>query len=189
MIFTQGNEYSAVLDACVLVPMVLCDCFLRLAEEPAFYRPLWSEQILCEVGKALKEDFGRSPTEISWRLKHMKDAFPEAMVTFPNELLKGVECIPDPNDRHVLAAAVMARASAIVTQNKKHFPAECLNKFRVLCQTADEFLVDQYHLSWELTLDKLDAQATGIGQDRAVVVSNLRQFAPEFCKLLEAHPM
>jgi hypothetical protein len=34
MILAQDNEYAAVLDACVLVPMPLCDTLLRLAEDP-----------------------------------------------------------------------------------------------------------------------------------------------------------
>ncbi|HKR96279.1 MAG TPA: hypothetical protein VJW55_12985, partial [Candidatus Angelobacter sp.] len=72
MIFTQENEYAAVLDACVLVPMGLCDCLLRLAESPALYRPLWSEDILQELAKTLKEDFKRTPEEIAWRLERMK---------------------------------------------------------------------------------------------------------------------
>jgi hypothetical protein len=54
MILTQDNEYAALLDACVLVPMCLCDTLLRLAEEPAMYRPLWSNEILQEVGTALE---------------------------------------------------------------------------------------------------------------------------------------
>jgi len=189
MIFTQGNEYSVVLDACVLVPMALCDCLLRLAEEPALYRPLWSEQILEEVATSLRKDLGRTPGEIAYRLQEMRLAFPEAMVAVPSELLKGVECIPDPKDRHVLAAAVMARANAIVTQNTKHFPADCLAKFQVLRQTADEFLIHQYHLSWEIVLEKLDNQAIGIGQSRAFVVSSLKHSAPEFCKLLDSHTL
>ena len=57
MLFTQENEYSAVLDACVLVPMALCDTLLRLAEKPALYQPLWSEQILAEVAKVLESEF------------------------------------------------------------------------------------------------------------------------------------
>jgi predicted nucleic acid-binding protein len=190
MIFTQGNEYSVVLDACVLIPMALCDCLLRLAEEPALYRPLWSESILKEVAKSLKDDFKRTPEEIAWRLNQMRTAFPEAMVTVPSLLLGGVECIPDPDDRHVLAAAILGQANAIISQNTKHFPADCLAKFGgLICQNADDFLVDQYHLSWEIVLEKLDAQAVGIGKSRAVVISNLRQSAPEYCKLLEAHPM
>ncbi len=53
-------RYTAVLDACVLVPMPLCDTLLRLAEEPAVYRPVWSEQILLEVGNALENNLHRS---------------------------------------------------------------------------------------------------------------------------------
>ena len=66
MIFTQENEYAAVLDACVLVPMALCDLLLRLAEEPAMYRPLWSEQILTELARALKTKLRRSAEEVAW---------------------------------------------------------------------------------------------------------------------------
>jgi predicted nucleic acid-binding protein len=187
MIFTQENEYAAVLDACVLIPMALCDCLLHLAEDTALYRPLWSEEILREIAKSLAEDFHKTPAQIAWRLESMRSAFPEAMITFPPGLLRAAECIPDPNDRHVLAAAIMGRAHAIITQNTRHFPADCLERFGVSCQTADEFLVNQYHLAWPIVLDKLDDQAAGIGQTRAVVVANLKQAAPEFCKLLEAH--
>jgi len=119
----------------------------------------------------------------------MTNSFPEAMVNFPSDLLKAVDCIPDPNDRHVLAAAIMARANTIVTQNTKHFPKECLESFGVLCQNADDFLVHQYHLCPQLVLDKLDDQGMGIGRDRACVVASLRGSAVNFCKLIEQHPM
>jgi len=187
MIFTQENEYPAVLDACVLVPMALCDFLLRLAEEPAMYRPLWSEQILAEMSKALGTKLHRSPEEVAWRRRKMDEAFPEAMVRVPSELLKAVECIPDKNDRHVLAAAIMARANVIVTQNTKHFPKDCLGKFGVLCQTADDFLIHQYHLCPQLIFDKLDDQSTGISRNRAFVISSLKPSAPEFCKCVEEH--
>lgn len=189
MIFTQENEYSAVLDACVLVPMALCDTLLRLAEEPALYSPKWSEQILTEVARILEREFHKSAKQISWRLAQMRQAFPEAMISVPSELLSAVECIPDKDDRHVLAAAIMANANVIVTQNTRHFPAECLDKFGVLCQTADEFLVHQYHLSWQVVLDKLDDQAAGISKDRAFVVESLKAAAPEFCRLVAEHPI
>jgi predicted nucleic acid-binding protein len=185
MIFTQENEYSAVLDACVLVPASLCDLLLRLAEEPAMYRPLWSEQIMAEMSKALRTKLGRTVSEVEYRRKQMNIAFPEAIVSVPPELLRTVECIPDKDDRHVLAAAVMARANAIITQNARHFPKECLNKYGVLCQTADDFLVHQYHLCEQLVLDKLDDQGAGISQDRAFVISSLRNSVPGFVKLVE----
>jgi len=184
MIFTQENEYSAVLDACVLVPMALCDCLLRLAEEPALYRPFWSEEILAEVAQALRTDLWRSAEDVAWRLEQMRVAFPEAMVPVPAKLLKAVDCLPDDNDRHVLAAAIMARANAIITQNTKHFPADCLSEFGVLCQTADHFLIHQFHLSPQAVLDKLDDQGAGIGQSRQYVISSLGRCLPEFCKFL-----
>jgi len=187
MIFTQANEYAAVLDACVLVPMALCDFLLRLAEEPALYRPLWSVDILNELSRTLQEKMKKTPEQAEWRLSQMQSAFPEAMVSFPTDLIKGMDCVPDPQDRHVLAAAVMGRASAIITQNLKHFPHECLEKYGVLIQSADGFLIDQYHLEQQVVLDKLDDQAIGISQTRAVVVGALKPSAPEFCKLLEAH--
>ena len=189
MIFTQENEYSAVLDACVLVPMSLCDFLMRLAEEPAMYRPLWSDQILTEMTKAMKTKLHRSSTEVAWRRQQMNQAFPEAMVGVPSELSKALECIPDENDRHVLAAAVMAHANAIVTQNTKHFPKACLEKFGVLCQTADDFLIHQYHLCPQLLLDKLDDQAAGISQTREFVIRSLATSAKEFVKILEAHTL
>jgi predicted nucleic acid-binding protein len=187
MIFTQRNEYSAVLDACVLVPAALCDLLLRLAEEPATYRPWWSEQILAEMAKALRTKLHRTKVEVAWRVRQMKEAFPEAMVHVPSELLRATECIPDADDRHVLGAAIMARAHTIVTQNKKHFPKSCLEKFGVLCQTADDFLVHQYYLFPQLILDKLDDQAAGISQDREYVIESLRPSTREFYKLVELH--
>ncbi|MGA9965923.1 MAG: PIN domain-containing protein [Terriglobales bacterium] len=184
MIFTPGNDYSAVLDACVLVPMALCDLLLRLAEEPAMYRPVWSEQILAEMGRALKIKLHRSSEEVAWRRQQMKEAFPEAMVTVPSALLKAVECIPDKNDRHVLAAAIMARADAIVTQNTRHFPKDCCEKYGVLCQTPSDFLIDRYRLHPQQVLDKLDDQAAGISQNREFVVASLKGSVPKFCKLV-----
>jgi len=187
MIFTQENEYSAVLDACVLVPAALNDFLLRLAEEPAMYRPLWSEQILAEMTIALRTKLHRTVAEAEWRKNQMREAFPEAMVNVPAELLRAVECMPDEDDRHVLAAAIMARAHTIVTQNTKHFPKECLGKFGVLCQTADDFLIHQYHLCPQLLLDKLDDQAAGISKERSYVIASLKSSAQEFSKLVEAH--
>lgn len=188
MIFTQEIE-SAVLDACVLVPAVLCDTLLRLAEEPAMYRPLWSEQIKAEMGRALQGTLHRTAEEVAYRREKMNEAFPEALVHFPVELLKAVDCIPDKDDRHVLAAAIVAGANTIVTQNTKHFPKECLAKYDVLCQTADDFLVHQYLVFPQRVMDKIDDQASGIGATREDVMKSLRACAPEFCRLLEKHTL
>lgn len=187
MIFTQENECAAVLDACVLVPVSLCDLLLRLAEEPALYRPMWSEQILAEMTRALRTKLHRSAEEAEWRRSQMEKAFPEAMVVIPEELVRAAECIPDSEDRHVLAAAIAGQASVIVTQNIKHFPRNCVEKFQVHCQTADDFLSRQYRLRPQSVLDKLDDQGAGISQDREFVLRSLRAAAPAFVRLAETH--
>ena len=47
--------------------------------------------------------------------------------------------LPDPDDRHVLAAAIRAPADVIVTANLKDFPADVLAKYGVDAQHPDEF--------------------------------------------------
>ncbi len=48
--------------------------------------------------------------------------------------------LPDPDDRHVLAAAIRARADRIVTANLGDFPSEVLSAYRVQAQHPDEFI-------------------------------------------------
>jgi len=144
---------------------------------------------MAEMASALKTKLHRTAAEIAYRRQHMNEAFPEAMVTVPSALTKAINCIPDEDDRHVLATAIMAHANVIVTQNTKHFPKDCLEEYGVLCQKADDFLIHQYHLCEQFVLDKLDDQGMGISRDRAYVISSLKQSAPGFAKLLEEHSL
>jgi predicted nucleic acid-binding protein len=187
MILTPDNEYAALLDACVLVPMPLCDTLLRLAEEPAFYRPLWSEEILSEAGNALESKLKLTPAQRERRIPFMKRDFPEALVRVLPSLPTTIECMPDPSDRHVLAAAVCGHANAIVTQNVRHFPADCLEQYAMLCQTPDDFLIHRFRADASLILEKLDSQAAAIGQSRSNVISNLKPVAPKFIALVEQY--
>ncbi len=183
MILTLDNEYSAVLDACVLYPMPLCDTLLRLAEEPAFYRPLWSEQILQELGQALT-DRKYTGQQRDRRINVMREHFPEAIVDVPEEIIHAVATLPDMKDRHVLAAAILAKANAIVTANTKHFPSEPLEKYGVLCQTPDDFLIHRYHLWPGEVLERLDEQAADIRLERAHLLKLLEKATPKFTRLL-----
>lgn len=45
----KGANYRVVLDACVLANHGICDLFLRLAERPRLYSPIWSSEILNET--------------------------------------------------------------------------------------------------------------------------------------------
>ena len=49
--------------------------------------------------------------------------------------------LPDPNDRHVLAAAIHGEVSGIVTFNLKDFPANELARYNVVAMHPDEFVL------------------------------------------------
>lgn len=114
-------SFSVVLDTNVLYGATLRDTLLRLAEA-GLYRPLWSGHILDEfrhvVGTALADH-----AAVERILAAMTRAFDDAMVQGYEHLIQAMES-PDPDDRHVLAAAVCAGASGIVTANKADFPEE-----------------------------------------------------------------
>jgi hypothetical protein len=49
--------------------------------------------------------------------------------------------IPDPKDRHVVAAAIQGKADLIVTINLKDFPAEVLAPYNLEAQHPDDFIM------------------------------------------------
>ncbi|WP_243710733.1 PIN domain-containing protein [Actinomadura sp. KC216] len=57
-------------------------------------------------------------------------------------LIEGLK-LPDPDDRHVLAAAIKAGAQVIVTANVRDFPREALQPWALEAKTPDEFILDQ----------------------------------------------
>lgn len=63
-------------------------------------------------------------------------------------LIEAVE-LPDPDDRHVLAAAIRARAQVIVTNNLKDFPPTTLEAWDMEAKPPDDFILDQIDLSRE----------------------------------------
>jgi predicted nucleic acid-binding protein len=142
--------FSALLDTCVLVPSRARDVLLEAASAGA-YRPLWSSEILAELDRTLRllqSKRGMSPEEtdayLTRLLRQMETAFPDALVTGWEPLVTTVQ-LPDPDDRHVVAAAWAGRADVIVTDNLADFPPDALPEplFR---QSLDDFLLDTLDL-------------------------------------------
>jgi len=50
--------------------------------------------------------------------------------------------LPDPHDRHVLAAAIEAKAQHILTFNLKDFPPEALAPHQITARHPDDFLLE-----------------------------------------------
>jgi hypothetical protein len=76
----------------------------------------------------------------------MKCAVPDCIVENYEGLIDGLT-LPDPDDRHVLAAAIRAGAQVIVTFNIKDFPAEALATHEMEAKHPDEFVIEQLGLA------------------------------------------
>lgn len=123
--------FTALLDTCVLWPSLQRDFLLSLAAE-RMYRPIWSVAILEELEfheaqKLTKRGSEKADAEDRARrlIDRMRVAFDDAEV-FGWEALEGTYGLPDVDDEHVLAAAVIGGAGAIVTYNLKDFPQHLL---------------------------------------------------------------
>lgn len=142
--------YVVVYDACVLYPAPLRDFLLHLALSELFAAK-WSDEIHEEwIGNLLEDR-----PDIAGKLKRtralMDEAVPDSRVTGYQDLIPALN-LPDPNDRHVLAAAIRCGAQAIVTFNLKDFPAETLNLYDTEAIHPDDFVAHQFCLRHERVL-------------------------------------
>ena len=129
----------AVLDANVLYPALLRDVLLRLAAG-GFYRPRWSARIHEEWTRNLLAD--RPDLRVAQLVRTralMERAFPDAEVRGFETLESGLE-LPDPDDRHILAAAVECGAGEVVTANLRDFPEIALRPLGIEAVGPDAFV-------------------------------------------------
>ncbi|RGE18869.1 putative toxin-antitoxin system toxin component, PIN family [Leucobacter sp. wl10] len=180
-------RFTAFLDACVLVPIAPCDTLLRLADSGAF-RPLWSARVVDEALRALERihpDVDQS--RFLSRFRSMDEAFEDAGVEGWESLEQAID-LPDPDDRHVVAAALRGRADAIITENTKDFPPTTLAPLGLEAIRLDDFLLDQYDLNPSVTRRVVAEQAAAMTQppvELDVLLSKLaRSGAREFAKTL-----
>ena len=154
--------FAAVLDASVLYPLPLRDTLLRVAETE-LYNPYWSERILDEVLRNLVAD-GRASEDQARRLTQaMATAFDGAAV--PQLAIDRLEAAMtnDPKDRHVLAAAVVSDAQAVVTLNLSDFPVEACDPFTIEPLQPDVFLLDLYGLAGQEVFEAVRQQPRASG--------------------------
>ncbi|MEM9284649.1 MAG: PIN domain-containing protein [Pseudomonadota bacterium] len=139
-----SDRFVVVLDANVLYGQWKRDIMLRFGAAGLF-RPRWSQQILGELERALLRNNPGKHESISRTIKRMCDAFPEADVAGHECLIESF-VLPDENDRHVLAAAVLSGAEHIITDNLKYFPTRVLKPLGIEAVRADDFLTATFEL-------------------------------------------
>ena len=132
-------NFAALYDACVLYPATLRDLLMHLALTD-LYRAKWSDDIHEEWMRNLLEnrpDLNRRQIE---RVRDLMNAnVRDCVVTGYADLIPALE-LPDPDDRHVLAAAICGQADVIVTFDTKDFPSDVLDQYGITAQHPDEFI-------------------------------------------------
>jgi predicted nucleic acid-binding protein len=136
---------SALLDSCVLYPARLRDLLLTLAAA-GFFRPIWSEMIHEEwIGNVLANRSDLTRAQLEAARSAMERAFPASSISGFEGLIPTL-ILPDPDDRHVLAAALHARAELIITVNLKDFPAAALRPHSIVAAHPDAFVDDLFDM-------------------------------------------
>jgi hypothetical protein len=131
---------TAVYDACVLFPPSLRDLFVWLGITGAC-RPRWTAAIHDEWTRGvLAARTGVTAASLARCRTLMDAAVPDCLVTGYEPLIPTLT-LPDPDDRHVLAAAVHAGAEHVVTFNLKDFPEDLTRPHGVVAVHPDAFLV------------------------------------------------
>jgi predicted nucleic acid-binding protein len=153
-----GN-FTAFLDASVLYPAPLRDLLMELAVSDMFHAK-WSDAVHDEWIRAIlknRPDLTRAQLEKTRDLMNMHAR--DAVVTGFEPLINVLE-LPDPDDRHVLAAAIKGRADVIVTINLGDFPADKLHRWGIEAWHPDEFLTDRFHVSRSIFLQAVKTVRT-----------------------------
>jgi predicted nucleic acid-binding protein len=128
----------AVYDANVLYPAQLRDLLLRLAVND-LVRPHWSDEIHDEWTRNVHADRPSVTWEdLEYTRGEMERAFPDASVDGYQDHIDTLS-LPDPDDRHVLAAAIEVGADYIVTFVLGDFPAAQLDPHGVEVVDPDSF--------------------------------------------------
>jgi predicted nucleic acid-binding protein len=169
--------FTALFDACVLFPFTLRDVLVQLATTNLF-RAKWSADIHEEWMHAVRvarPDVAASDLENVRRLmdENVMDAVVEGYQSLVPSLV-----LPDPKDRHVLAAAIVGRADVIVTNNIVDFPADTLGPLGLEAQQPDAFIMHLVDLSPQAVAAAVGmcrARLRNPPMDRAAYLASLRR--------------
>jgi hypothetical protein len=145
------GRYPALLDANVLHPAFVRGALLWFADEGLF-EPHWSADIIREWRTSVRRRF--KDIDDAWldaKQGEMNEAFPAADIRGYEPFMAGI-VLPDEDDRHVAAAAVIGRCSGIITANTKHFPADIMAQLQLEVVHPDDFIVNIIDLDQDRAL-------------------------------------
>ncbi len=129
----------------MLYPAPLRDLLIEIAAGGLF-RARWSNQIHSEwISSLLTKRADLSIAQLQ-RTRELMDAAIEGAQVYGFEPLIDALSLPDPDDRHVLAAAIHSGSDGIVTYNIRDFPADTVRQYEIEILHPDDFLTQQFGL-------------------------------------------
>ncbi len=126
-----------MIDACVLYPTVMREVLLGIARAGLF-QARWSDRVLEEWARATRKLGPEAEIFARGEIAALEIDFPDARITVPPEAGRRFH-LPDPDDVHVLAAAVVGSCDGIMTVNNKDFPRGALSDEGLARFNPDEF--------------------------------------------------
>jgi predicted nucleic acid-binding protein len=146
-----SDDFTVVVDTCVLAHGFLRDVLFNLAEAGVFALRL-SDEILEELKRTLKgPGFNWNPGKVDWLFEEIHRVFSSCIV-HEYEAIQITGDLPDEKDRHVIQAAVKVKAHQIVTFNKKHFPKAVLDPLEIEVIRPDILLESVFDLYPEMCM-------------------------------------
>ncbi len=136
---TSESRPVVFVDANVLYPAGIRDILLQLSRRRVI-EPKWSE----DIGREWKSAFRNSRPDIpqekldrTW--KELNYHYPTALVTDYRHRIDDLQ-LPDPDDRHVLAAAIIGQCDLILTANLRDFPLDIVGVYGLAVEHPDTWM-------------------------------------------------
>jgi predicted nucleic acid-binding protein len=182
--------FTAIFDACVLYPAPLRDLLMYLTGSDLF-QARWTDEIHEEWMRSLLEKRPELSRENLGRTRFQMDAYVDDCLVTGYESLIDTLQLPDMNDRHVLAAAIKAKASFIVTFNIRDFPSNVLEPFQIQAITPDEFVIRLFEEDYHEVLKLIKRQRENMTRPSLAVEQYLalldQQRLPQTVAFLREH--
>ena len=148
---------TVVYDANVLYSASLRDLFVQLATTD-IVEARWTEEIHEEWMRNVLINRPDIRFEQLSRTKRLMNAnVTDCLVQGYETIIQDLE-LPDPGDRHVLAAAIRSSSKFIITFNLRDFPEEALAPYDILAQHPDDFILDLLEADWQTVCNAAEKQ-------------------------------
>lgn len=169
--------FIVVFDANVLYPAPLRDLLVRLGRTH-LCQVKWTRQILDECFRNIAKQRPDLQPERLLRSREVLEqrAILDVFVTGHEDLIEGITGLPDPDDRHVVAAAIRCSAQVIVTFNLKDFPRPVLSRYGMEAQHPDDFVRD--------LIDLDEATVAHVVREQAAALKNPPKTPAEVLEVL-----